>query len=157
MLFPKKPVRTVNKVYIHCSASDNPKHDDIAVIRRWHMSPSVSDPSKPWADVGYHFFIRKDGKIQYGRSLEKTPAAQSGHNKGTIAICCHGLKKELFTSIQLKALQLLCQEIDLAYNRHITFHGHCEVAAKTCPVLDYKHLLNLDMLGHMRYPLIFNA
>lgn len=154
MLFPKKPARKVTKVFIHCSASDNPKHDDVAVMKKWHTSPDPNDPSKPWSDVGYHFFIKKDGTLQPGRPLEKTPSAQGGHNTGTIAICVHGLKKENFTTAQFQTLQMLCQEIDIAYGRQITFHGHCEVSAKACPVFDYKRLLNLDMLGHMQYPYV---
>ena len=32
---------------------------------------------------------------------------------------------------------------------NITFHGHCEVSNKTCPVFNYKNVLNLDSLGNI--------
>jgi hypothetical protein len=82
-----------------------------------------------------------------GRHLEKTPAAQKGHNAGTIAIMVHGL--ETFTELSLDACRDLCAEINEACEGRITFHGHCEVSAKTCPVFDYKGLLKLDRLGRM--------
>lgn len=136
-----KPERSIDRVFIHCSASDNPKHDDIDVIRGWHVN------ERGWSDVGYHFFIKKDGTVQNGRDLTKTPAAQKGHNTGTIAICVHGL--EIFTGAQFAALRSLCNEINRSYT-YITFHGHNEVNPnKTCPVFDYKQVLNLDSDGAM--------
>lgn len=135
------PNRKVSKVFLHCSASDNPVHDDISIIESWHLQRGFSE-------VGYHFFIKKDGTIQFGRSLEKVPAAQQGHNAGTIAICTHGLKD--FTEESLMAVQTLCEEINHAYDGKITFHGHREVSSKTCPVYDYKTLLNLDDSGYMQ-------
>lgn len=137
-----KPNRPVNRVFIHCSASDRPDHDHVAVIRRWHLA-------RGWKDVGYHFFITKAGAVQGGRSLEQTPAAQKGNNAGTIAICLHGLAIERFTAAQHAALRQLCDAINRAYGGAVTFHGHCEVANKSCPVIDYRQVLGLDNGGRM--------
>jgi N-acetyl-anhydromuramyl-L-alanine amidase AmpD len=130
----------VNRVFIHCSASDNSSHDDVKVIRTWHLE-------KGWLDIGYHFFIKKDGTIQEGRDIDRTPAAQKGHNTETIAICLHGLAD--FTPEQFSSLKKLCNDINRNYNS-ITFHGHCEVNShKTCPVFDYKTVLNLNDKGQI--------
>lgn len=144
-----KPSRKIRRVFIHCSASDNPSHDDISVIRKWHTTKDKNDPSKPWSDVGYHYFIKKDGTIQAGRPLNRAPAAQGGHNKATIAICCAGLKKESFTQMQFDSLKSLCVAINTVYEGDVTFHGHCEVSSKLCPVFDYKAVLNLAGNGRM--------
>jgi N-acetyl-anhydromuramyl-L-alanine amidase AmpD len=138
----KKPWRTVNRIFIHCSASDYAHHDDVSVMRKWHKQ-------RGWSDVGYHFFIKKDGTLQKGRALNKIPAAQRGHNNKTIAICLHGLKKSKFTKEQFKTLRKLCKEINDAYNQKVTFHGHCEVSSKDCPVFDYKDVLKLDKKGNL--------
>ncbi|MBL0721627.1 MAG: N-acetylmuramoyl-L-alanine amidase [Sulfurovum sp.] len=138
----KKPRRRVERVFIHCSASDNSKHDNISTIKRWHLARGFSD-------IGYHFFIHKDGKISKGRSIEKTPAAQRGNNSGTIAICLHGLQKEKFTNLQFDAVRAICTDINNAYFKSISFHGHREVAAKACPVFDYKKVLKLDKFGSL--------
>ncbi len=137
-----KPSRLVDRVFLHCSASDHASHDNVATMDRWHKE-------RGWSGVGYHLFIRKDGTLENGRSLNKTPAAQAGHNKGTIAICCHGLDKKKFTAAQMKTLKKLCVEINNAYGGAITFHGHREVASKACPVFDYKDVLELDRFGRL--------
>lgn len=139
-----KPNRHVDRVFIHCSASDHDHHDSVEVMREWHTSPPNN-----WRDVGYHYFITKSGEIQEGRDLEISPAAQRGHNTGTIAICLHGLKEENFTEAQFQSLQNLAVEIDNAYLGDVSFHGHCEVSNKTCPVFDYVSVLDLDDRGYL--------
>lgn len=151
------PRRAIERVYIHCSASDHKHHDDIAVIRKWHTNPKPpkDDPDargewgRGWSDVGYHYFIRKSGLIEEGRPLQRMPAAQGGRNKGSIAICCHGLEEDKFTEAQFNSLRVLCSQIDNVYGGQVTFHGHCEVSNKTCPVFNYKLVLGLDGKGHM--------
>ena len=138
----KKPRRRIDRVFIHCSASDNPKHDNVATIRKWHLARGFSD-------IGYHFFIHKNGKISKGRPIEKVPAAQRGNNTGTIAICLHGLQKAKFTKAQFKAIRALAIDINNAYFKNVSFHGHKEVSAKACPVFNYKKVLKLDKYGSL--------
>ena len=138
-----KPNRKVDRVFIHCSASDVPAHDNAATIRDWHVN------GNGWNDIGYHYFIRKSGQLEDGRDLEKTPAAQGGNNRATIAICLHGLDEHKFTQAQFDKLRGLAVEINNAYAGAVTFHGHREVAAKACPVFDYKTVLQLDAFGRL--------
>ena len=130
----KKPNRFINKVFLHCSASDLPEHDNIQTITKWHKERGFSA-------IGYHFIITKDGTIHKGRNIELIPAAQEGHNTGSIAICVTGLT--IFSQTQFDALRKLCGEINNLYE-NITFHGHCEVSNKSCPVFDYHKVLNLQ-------------
>ena len=144
MLFVK-PDRHVDRVFLHCSASDHPDHDDVAVMRRWHTDPRPQ--GNGWSDVGYHFFIRKSGQVEEGRPILRRPAAQGGNNTGTIAICLHGLAKEKFTREQFAGVHDLSRQIAGAYHDSVTFHGHCEVSSKLCPVFDYQAVLGLDRFG----------
>ena len=137
-----KPKREIDRVFLHCSASSRPEHGKVSVIREWHKA-------RGWSDIGYHYFIPFEGDLQVGRDIEKTPAAQKGHNTGTIAICLHGLHKHDFTLNQFETLMKLCKEINGAYKGNVTFHGHCEVSAKACPVFDYNIILKLHDGGHM--------
>lgn len=138
----QKPARPVTRIFLHCSASDRPEHDSAAVIDAWHKANG-------WAGIGYHYFIRKDGTLELGRDIEKVPAAQGGHNTGTIAICLHGLAIDKFTSAQFSTLRGLCGQIDRAYSGGVTFHGHCEVSAKSCPVFVYEDILGIDHHGRL--------
>jgi len=133
--------RKITRVFIHCSASDSPNHDDVKVMDRWHRQ-------RGFDMVGYHHFIKKDGTIQNGRPIDRVPAAQAPHNTGTLAICLHGLDADEFTSAQASSLYCLCAAIDDVYD--VTFHGHKEVANKTCPVIDYIGILKLNNLGEMQ-------
>ena len=142
MMF-EKPKRRVERIFLHCSASDaGTLAGDYMVeeIRRWHRARGFSD-------VGYHFLIDKAGEIMVGRPLENIPAAQKGHNRGTIAIMAHGL--EDFPDVMLAEAKALCAEINEAYRGRVSFHGHCEVSRKSCPVFGYRELLELDRFGRM--------
>ena len=136
-----KPSRRIHRVFIHCSASDHAHHDNISTIKTWHLKRGFSD-------VGYHFFIQKDGTLEYGRDIEKTPAAQKGHNLYTLAICMHGLKEENFKTAQFETLKKLATQIEHNYE-NISFHGHCEVSKKACPVFNYRKVLDLDRYGSL--------
>ena len=140
-----RPEREVDRVFLHCSASDDPEHDSIDVIRRWHVD------GNGWDDVGYHYFIRRDGTLEAGRPLEKTPAAQAGNNAATIAICLHGLTLERFTKAQYRTLIDLATAMDDACAGMLSFHGHCEVSSKSCPVFPYRAVLGLDGHGAMAF------
>jgi len=136
-----KPKRKVSKFFIHCSDSDYEKHDNIETIREWHVTERGFD------DIAYHFFINKKGEIFPCRDLEKIPASHSPHNTGSISICLSG--KEDFTEKQFLSLQNLCNIYNHLYDREITFHGHCEVSNKECPVFDYKSVLHLTNKGYI--------
>ena len=138
-----KPDRFVECVHIHCSASDRPEHDNVDVIRDWHLQRGFSD-------IGYHFFISKDGAVHKGRDLEEIPASARGFNTGSLAICLHGLEEDLFTGAQFNSLRDLCKQIDDAYFNTMVFKGHTEMdPGKTCPVFDYRTVLGLDPSGMM--------
>ncbi|WP_420468553.1 peptidoglycan-binding protein [Panacagrimonas sp.] len=138
-----RPTRSVHTVYLHCSASDVASHDDVSVIKAWHLE-------RNFGDIGYHYFINKNGNVQAGRALESIPIAQAPHNTGSIAICCHGLAEASFTAEQYTTVIKLCTAIRDAYSpSQIRFRGHCEVSTKTCPVYHYRSVLGLNANGYM--------
>lgn len=134
----KKPLRNIQTVFIHCSASDNPNHDNAQTMESWHKA-------RGFAEIGYNIFIRKDGSAQMGRAFDKIPAAQKGHNTGSIAICCHGLDIKKFTDAQRSSLNAFCSAINKVHGGSLMFKGHRDVEPnKTCPVFDYSKWLSLD-------------
>ena len=143
-----KPKRAVTRVFLHCTASDHAHHDNLETLQTWHVQ------SNGWHAIGYHYLIKFNGEVlRTDRSLERTPATQRHHNKGTIAIVLSGGQNGqdgAFTKAQFTALRGLCAEINAAYGGRVTFHGHREVAAKACPVYDYKSILGLDENGKMK-------
>jgi len=56
---------------------------DIQDVRRFHMQ-------KGWSDVGYHYFIQRDGTVEKGRT-DTTPGAHArGYNLYSLGICMAG-------------------------------------------------------------------
>lgn len=130
----KTPSRRIDRVFIHCSAASRVSVD-AKEVDRWHRE-------RGWSGIGYHFFICTDGLVQIGRDIERTPAAQSNNNRNTIAICVNGLNVGDFTEAQFDSLKKLCSDINQEIPG-VTFHGHCEVSPKSCPVFDYNLVLGL--------------
>jgi N-acetylmuramoyl-L-alanine amidase len=140
-----KPKRSVDRVFLHCTAyagQDLVGDQLVDAVKSWHLARNFSD-------IGYHYLIDKDGELLLGRDLARIPAAQYMHNSKTIAICLDGLHSHQFTKLQFITLYDLVRQINNAYSV-ITFHGHCEVSNKTCPVFNYKEVLNLTESGRFK-------
>lgn len=43
-----------------------------------------------WKDIGYHYYITRDGAVHKGRALERVGAHCKGHNKHSIGVCYEG-------------------------------------------------------------------
>lgn len=113
-----------------------------AQIRQWHKA-------KGWADIGYHFVIRKDGTVETGRPEGVAGAHTRGLNHQSLGICFSGHGDIVpLTDAQMQAgVELtvrLLRKHHLPYTRVI---GHREVnrlvalgllsadyrVSKTCP------------------------
>jgi N-acetylmuramoyl-L-alanine amidase len=114
---------------IHHSASDNPEHDNIETIRRWHTQ-------RQFNDVGYSFFIRTDGSLELGRPYWITGAHVLGRNKGNIGICLSGNGK--FKEAQFETLEKLLKMLKRAriLDGYDAIYPHSHFAKTECPGFD---------------------
>lgn len=122
--------RDIKMIVLHCSASDHGHHDDIEIIRDWHMN------GNGWNDVGYHFFIKNNSQLQLGRGIEIIGAHTKGHNKNSIAICLSGNRK--FSTGQIgRAVNLINVLLEVYELDKSCVVGHYELTdKKTCPNID---------------------
>lgn len=128
-------MRKIKEIILHCSDSNIKGHDNIATIKEWHLQ-------RGFKDVGYHFFIRSCGMLEYGRELDVVGAHCEGHNKESIGICLLGKYKNDFTREQKTTLYHLIKGLVMIFP-DVTIHGHNEFSNKTCPVFDvepFKHI-----------------
>jgi len=101
------------------------------------------------------FFIKRDGQIEIGRSLEKPGAHTKGHNKSSIGICyAGGVEEERGEDGKYEAVDNRTDQqkesilILLIFLRKLfpnaVIHSHRDFAAKACPSFDatkeYKYL-----------------
>ena len=78
-------------------------------IREWHKA-------KGGDDVGYHFVIRKDGRIEEGRELKYQGAYAKGRNADSIGIALAGdFSKQIPLPAQIDALRDLMHTLTLVY------------------------------------------
>jgi len=59
------------------------------------LDPSAADidrmhRARGWNGIGYHFVIRRDGRVEAGRSIDKSGAHVEGFNRTTIGVCFSG-------------------------------------------------------------------
>lgn len=126
-------MRDIHTIIFHCSASDDKSHDDIEVIRKWHLA-------RGFTDVGYHYFIKKDGTIQTGRDLDKIGAHVSGYNTGTVGVCFAGCND--FTFEQMRAIHEVISKIEKAVGKKLNLRSHRDyTSAKTCPNFNLQDFL----------------
>lgn len=118
-------MRKIDYIVFHCSASDAVNADNIAEIRKWHKA-------RGWSDVGYHYFIRKNGMIEKGRPLERSGSHVAGHNAKSIGVCFSGLNT--FTKEQMKSAHVVLAEIEKLVGKKLPIYPHNHFTKlKTCP------------------------
>jgi hypothetical protein len=108
----------------------------MAAIRRYHVQHNG------WRDAGYHFGIRKSGRLELGRPLVQAGAHTTGAND-TIGLCVYGNgDTEAWTLAQWDTVLAFCVEWCQRFNWSAEdIHGHREAPArlgakptgKTCP------------------------
>lgn len=128
----------IDTLFIHCSATPNGRFHTAVDIDDWHRqrgfqrNPELIGGHAPHLrHIGYHFVIRLDGQVEFGRQLREVGAHVTGHNTRSIGICLIGTDR--FTSAQWRALRETVEELERSVPNVRYIRGHREVAAKTCP------------------------
>jgi len=124
-------MRAINKIIIHCSATKEGNNVTASTIDQWHKE-------RGWSGIGYHYVVKIDGTIEYGRDITKTGAHVKNQNEGSIGICYIGglgssmESKDTRTPEQKESLLLLLKTLKKMH-ADATIHGHNEFSAKACP------------------------
>tara|TARA_R110002167_G_scaffold107436_1_gene274853 strand:+ start:22 stop:678 length:657 start_codon:yes stop_codon:yes gene_type:complete len=142
-------MRHLDTIFVHCTATraewwaDRRSSEKAAECKRWHLDRGFST-------VGYNYFVDRDGTVTEGRPIEVTPAAQKGHNTGSVAIALWGghggdqddLFEEHFTQEQDRALRRLIAQLRMEYPSITKVRAHNEVSPKMCPCFQVTPWLN---------------
>ena len=144
-------MRKIDSIVIHCTDTpdyhpSDPAFDSfgVAQVREWHTRP-VKEGGRGWSDVGYHYIIRRTGKVEKGRD-DKTPGAHCEHfNLQTIGIAYVGREKP--TVAQVDALRgLIAKKMDQYKVPVSGIKGHCELNKnKSCPGFNVRDKLLWDL------------
>ena len=128
------PADSVSFIIIHCSATRETQDYTPEQLKRDHMA-------RGFIDVGYHFYIRKDGTVTQHRKLNEVGAHCRPFNRCSIGICyeggldAKGKPKDTRTIAQRGSLVKLLIELKQKFPK-AAIRGHNEMPGATikeCP------------------------
>lgn len=127
-------MRTVTLIILHCSATPEGRSLDFEACRRDHIR------HRGFSDIGYHFYITRDGEIHEGRPLERVGAHCRNHNRHSIGICYEGglladgtTPADTRTLPQKASLLALLRRLRQDYPRALIVGHHDLNPRKPCP------------------------
>lgn len=126
-------MRTITLIIIHCSATPEGRSLSFEECRRDHIM------HRHFRDIGYHFYITRDGTVHDGRPIEKVGAHCEGHNSHSIGICyedgldANGKPADTRTEAQRKALKSLVERMHRLFPKALIVGHHDLNPRKACP------------------------
>ena len=131
-------MRIITLAIIHCSATPQGVRLSFDDCRREHIR-------RGFCDIGYHFYITRNGEIHRGRPLEKIGAHCQNHNRHSIGICyeggldARGIPADTRTDAQKRSMAALLRSLLLDYpDACIIGHRDLPGVKKACPCFDVK-------------------
>ena len=155
-------MRTITLIIIHCSATRADRSYTFQKCREDHRA-------RGYKDIGYHYYITRDGQVHEGRPVWQEGAHCLGHNRHSIGICYEGglsllgLPADTRTVEQRQSLRALLSRLHEQYPSAIIL-GHRDLSpdldsngkieprewVKVCPcfdaLLDYEDLQPVGLL-----------
>ena len=128
-------MRPIRLIVIHCSATRANRSYTVDDCRRDHRD-------RGFADIGYHYYITRDGEVHTGRPLCQVGAHARGFNKDSIGICYEGgldnegSPTDTRTPEQRNSLDLLLAHLKAAFPQ-ARIVGHNQLNPhKACPCFE---------------------
>ena len=110
-------------IVLHHRAGDG----DADSIHRLHKE-------RGYSGIGYHFYVRKDGKVYKGRPIETVGAHTLGANQKSIGVCFEGdfEKQQSMPVLQEKSGRELIDYLKSIYPK-VKVVGHKDLQSTACP------------------------
>ena len=131
--------REVNLLVVHCTATRCNKDFPVSTLRASHKS-------RGFADIGYHFYITRDGETHPCRPVHQIGAHATGWNDKSIGICYEGGLDENGRIADTRTYAQKCALLDLLRQLKTDYPkakilGHYQLSEnirKACPCFDAK-------------------
>ena len=115
--------KSTERIILHHADAKNCSAED---IHRWHLNNG-------WSGAGYHFLVRKDGKVYRLRPEDKVGAHAYGSNNNSLGICFEGnYMEEDMPEAQKEAGKELVAYLKNKY-KISTVQKHKDVCVTSCP------------------------
>lgn len=128
---------TIHTIVIHYSATYPATTLTRDQVDKWHRE-------RGFREIGYHWFIRRDGTLEEGRAEGTLGAHVRGHNSGTIGICwAGGLDRTTGPNVgvwnpsaaQVECMVRLVHDIQRRWPSAKRVIGHKDLVPTECPGL----------------------
>ena len=119
-------MRTIDRIVIHCSATRVSSNFTEDQVKGAHLPRGF----RTW---GYHYYIRKDGRVIPMRPIEQMGAHATGYNASSIGVCYEGglditgKPADTRTSAQKQSMLALLQKLMSEY-KIIHLDGHRDLS-----------------------------
>lgn len=128
---------SVRFLVLHCSATRRNQDYSVEQLRRDHKA-------RGFRNIGYHFYIRKDGTMTQHRKLLEVGAHARPYNRCSIGICYEGGLDEAGKPCDTRTPEQTERIVDVLTRLHHLFPkakivGHRDLSGTTpkdCPCLD---------------------
>ena len=121
--------KSTNRIILH--------HSGVSVLQSVEIIHNYHKNTNKWAGIGYHFYVRKDGKIYRGRPETMVGAHAYGANSDSIGICAEGdFNSETMNEVQMNAIKELVSYLKQKYNISL-IQKHSDTIATSCPGRNY--------------------
>lgn len=115
--------KSTERLVLHHAAAGN---CTVQQVHQWHLNNG-------WAGIGYHFFVRKDGKVYRGRPENTVGCHAAGGNYNSVGICFEGnFETDTMPSAQKNAGKELVAYLKKKYGIS-KVQGHRDVQQTACP------------------------
>ena len=120
-------VRTITLIILHCSATRCNTRYTAEQCRYDHKH------HRGWKDIGYHYYVERDGSIHQGRPESVVGAHCKNHNAHSIGVCyeggldASGHAADTRTPAQKAALRTLIEDLHRRYPQAIVL-GHRDLS-----------------------------
>ena len=129
--------REVNLLVVHCTATRCNKDFPVSSLRASHKA-------RGFADIGYHFYITRDGETHPCRPVHQIGAHATGWNDKSIGICYEGGLDENGRIADTRTYAQKCALLDLLRQLKTDYPeaailGHYQLSEnvrKVCPCFD---------------------
>ena len=113
----------IDMIVLHHAAAQN---CTIYNVHQWHLANG-------WSGCGYHYLVRKDGRIFRGRPDDTIGSHAKGYNSTSLGVCFEGdFEKEMPTQVQINAGLELVSYLKKKYNIK-QIKGHGQLLNTSCP------------------------
>ena len=131
-------MRTITLIIIHCSATPEGKSLSAEACRLDHIR------HRGFRDIGYHFYITRDGELHRCRPVNQIGAHAAGWNDKSIGICYEGGLDEQGRPADTRTYAQRCTLMDLLRQLRRDYPearilGHYQLSPyirKACPCFD---------------------